>query len=113
VARSKKSRTKIQSPIKACPQILIAGFIIGALSAFLYAQYGEWGIIPGLNMSQPSAAWARVVFFPGLAVGRWSYHNIFSSMFSLKTAIDCAGIVGILVMGLTGSLAAALITLRK
>jgi len=104
---------KFQAPVRSRPEILIGGFIIAALAAILYIEYGEWGMVPGLNKSQPAAAWARVVFFPGLLVGKWSYSHFFSSWFAMKTAINCAGIVGVIVTGLTGAIAAAMLLPRK
>lgn len=85
----------------------LLGFLLGVVAATAYVQWGGWGMIPLVNLAEPTAPWARVVFWPGVRVGHWSYAELYRPVFGFEVAKNLAGGTGILVMGLVGALVAA------
>jgi hypothetical protein len=87
------------------PTVFFIGFAAGVLASIAYILAGPWGKIPMVNMSVPSAAWARVVFWPGLTAGRIVFREAFLSE-GMNTAKLLAGASGILVNGAVWGLVA-------
>lgn len=77
----------------------LCAFLFGVLISYAYIEWGTWGRVPMRNMSQPAERWAQILYWPGLEAGNWAYGH-FSTMFRLRVAVDLAGVVGMLVMGL-------------
>jgi hypothetical protein len=85
------------------------GFLAGSAAAVGYILFGRWGRIPLVNQSVPAAPWARLVFAPGLAVGRAVFAELFPGH-SLALAKHLAGAAGVLAMGLVGGAAGWFLT---
>ncbi len=79
---------------------VVCGFLAGLALAAGYVQWGSWRIIPFLRLPYPAERWAQFVLWPGVKAGHWSYTHLFSPVFNFQVSKTCAGLVGILVVGL-------------
>lgn len=76
----------------------LLAFLFGVGISYAYVEWGAWGRVPMMNLSQPTAWWARILYWPGLQVGNGVYGHLVP-IFRMRVALDLAGIVGMLVMG--------------
>jgi len=78
------------------------GFILIAGLSYAFVEAGSWNLPTPWTFTAPRAKWARVIFAPGIACARWSFFTLFKPVFAFRTAMWCAGGVGVLTMGLVG-----------
>ena len=84
------------------------GFALGAAISFFYCLVGPWGRIPLHNMSVPAHAWARLLFWPGLVVGRWVFRQTHAT-WGLDGAKYFSALAGVLTVGLAWGAVLALV----
>lgn len=90
----------------------LLAFLFGVGISYAYVEWGSWGRVPMLNLSQPTAWWARILYWPGLQAGNWLYGQL-SGVFRMRVAIDLAGAFGMLVMGVCCVLALEFVLLLR
>ena len=71
---------------------LVLGFIIAVVLSLAYLLFGAWDFLGW----SPEPLWARIVFFPGVAIGQLCWEHF------THAEIICR-VIGLLTMGIVGS----------
>jgi hypothetical protein len=60
----------VRTRLRRAWRIFLLGAVLSTLVAFAYIEWGRWGRMPMKSLSRPDARWARILYAPGLSVGR-------------------------------------------